>query len=340
MRVARLYSIDDIRIEEDPRPEPGPGEALVRTRVCGICTGDLMGWYMQRKAPLVFGHEPTGEVVALGDGVEAVREGDRVFAHHHAPCGRCRRCQRGDYVHCPTWRSTSLRPGGMAEYFIVPKENLCADTLVLPDEVDFEAGALIEPLACVVKSMRRAALSGDDTVVVVGLGIMGQLHVALAVHAGARVIAADLVPFRLERARQLGAAELVDVSSCDLAERVAELTDGAMANLVIVGPGSLPAMRSGIAAAGAGARVILFTASMPEDQLTISPFRLYFDEVSLIPSYSCGPDDTRAALELLRSGALATDKLVTHRFALTQISEAMKTAADVNQALKTLVVFD
>jgi len=299
-----------------------------------------VGWYMQRKAPLVFGHEPTGEVVALGDGVEAVREGDRVFAHHHAPCGRCRRCRRGDYVHCPTWRSTSLRPGGMAEYFIVPKENLCADTLVLPDEVDFEAGALIEPLACVVKSMRRAALNSDDTVVVVGLGIMGQLHVALAVHAGARVIAADLVPFRLERARQLGAAELVDVSSSDLAERVAELTDGAMANLVIVGPGSLPAMRSGIAAAGAGARVILFTASMLEDQLRISPFRLYFDEVSLIPSYSCGPDDTRAALELLRSAALPIDKLVTHRFALTQINEAMKTAADVNQALKTLVVFD
>lgn len=340
MRVARLYSIDDIRIEDDRRPEPGPGEALVRTRACGICTGDLMGWYMQRKAPLVFGHEPAGEVVAVGEGVETVGEGDRVFAHHHAPCGRCRLCRRGDYVHCPTWRSTSLRPGGMAEYFIVPKDNLTADTLVLPDEVDFEAGTLIEPMACVAKSIRRSGLSSGDTVVVIGVGIMGQLHVALAAHAGARVIAADMVPFRLERAHELGAAEVINVDQRDLVEGVAEFSDGAMADVVVVGPGSVQAMHSGIAVAGAGATVILFTASMPEDELALSPFRLYFDEVSLIPSYSCGPDDTRAALELLRAGAVPVDKLITHRFALEEVGEAMKTAADVDRALKTLVVFD
>ena len=150
MKAARLYSRDDIRIEEIDAPEPDEGEILVQTRACGICTGDIMGWYMERKAPLVFGHEPSGVVAAVGAGVEELNVGDRVFVHHHAPCGRCRHCRRGAYVHCKTWRSTGLRPGGMAEYFAVPAANVAADTLRLPDSVSFEAGSLIEPTACVV----------------------------------------------------------------------------------------------------------------------------------------------------------------------------------------------
>src|SRR6185369_951741 len=168
-------------------------------------TGDIMGWYMQRKAPLVFGHEPTGDVVRVGAGVATVREGDRVFAHHHAPCGTCRMCRRGEYVHCKTWRKTNLAPGGMSEYFVVPAPNVAADTLRLPDGLAYESGTLVEPLACVVKSLRRGGMRAGDTVVVIGAGIMGQLHVVLAACEGARVIVADRVPFRLSRARELGA---------------------------------------------------------------------------------------------------------------------------------------
>src|SRR3990167_8310065 len=104
MRVARLYSASDIRVEDMEVPVPGPGQALVRTRACGICTGDIMGWYLERRAPLVFGHEPAGDIVALGDGVEGYRLGERVFVPHHAPCGACRHCRRGEFVHCATWR--------------------------------------------------------------------------------------------------------------------------------------------------------------------------------------------------------------------------------------------
>ena len=340
MRVARLYTIDDIRIENDDVPEIGAGEALVRTRVCGICTGDIMGWYMERKAPLVFGHEPAGEVVSLGEGVEGIEPGDRVFAHHHAPCGTCRLCRRGHHVHCKTWRRTSLRPGGMSEYFVVPSENLATDTLKLPEDVSYEAGSLIEPAACVVKSLRRADIRKDDVVAVIGVGIMGQLHVAMAAAEGARVIAIDRVPFRLERAKEIGAAAAVNIDETELRQAISELTNGDMADVVIVGPGSVEAMQSGIDIAGAGARVVLFTTSLPAAELPLSPFKLYFDEISLIPSYSCGPDDTREALELIRNGTVPIDKLITHRFPLDQIDRAMEAAADVNQALKTLIVFD
>ncbi len=340
MRVARLYRLDDIRIEQDARPEIGPGEALVRTRVCGICTGDIMDWYMARKAPLVFGHEPTGEIVETGDGVENFRRGERVFVHHHAPCGRCRACRRGLSVHCPTWRATALRPGGMAEYFAVPADNLARDTLSLPPSVDFESGSLIEPAACVVKSLRRGGVREGDTVVVVGLGIMGQLHVVLAREIGARVIALDRVPFRLQRARRLGAELAIDVDRDDVAAAVSRATGGAMADVVIVGPGSIGAMEDGIALAGAGSRVVLFTTSKPEERLSVSPHRLYFDEVSLVPSYSCGPEDTRAALDAIARGVIRAEDLITHRFPLERVREAVDQAARADETLKTVVVFD
>ena len=156
MKVARLYDFLDVRIEEQPVPAIGPGEALVRARACGICSGDVVPWYIRKKAPLVFGHEPVGEIVEVGEGVSGFAPGDRVFVHHHAPCFRCRACARGEFVQCPTWKQSQIDPGGMAEFFRVPAGNLAGDTLRLPDHVSDADGALVEPLACVVKSLARA----------------------------------------------------------------------------------------------------------------------------------------------------------------------------------------
>lgn len=339
MRVARLYSASDIRVEDMDRPVPGPGQALVRTRACGICTGDIMGWYLERRAPLVFGHEPAGDIVALGDGVEGYELGERVFVHHHAPCGACRHCLRGEFVHCATWRRTNLTPGAMAEFFVVPAENLATDTLRLPADMSYAAGSLVEPAACAVKSLRRAQLRPGDTVLVVGLGIMGMLHVVLGKAAGLRVIGADLVEFRLNKALQLGAEAVIDVRRQTLAEGIVDVNDGAKADAVICGPGSIEAMESSIEAAGPGGRVVLFTTSKPDDVLPVRPYKIYFDEISLVPSYSCGPDDTRAAFDAIRGGVIREDQLITHRFDLEHITEAFAAAARVDEALKTIIEF-
>src|SRR5690349_19291422 len=127
MRAARYYAAGDIRIEAVPTPQPGPGEALVATAACGICTGEIVPWYIGRKAPLTPGHEPAGRIVALGPDTAGWQVGDRVFVHHHVPCGQCAACRRGAPVHCATWRSTKLVPGAMADYFLVPAPNLAAD---------------------------------------------------------------------------------------------------------------------------------------------------------------------------------------------------------------------
>jgi len=339
MRAARLEDTLEVRLAELDVPAVGPGEILVRTRVCGICTGDIMGWYMRRKAPLVFGHEPAGEVAAVAPDVEGFAPGDRVFVHHHAPCLACHLCARGEYVQCAAWRAGKLVPGGMAEYFAVPAGQVRADTLRLPDSMTFADAALVEPLACTVKSVRRAGLRGGERVVVIGLGIMGQLHVALARHHGAaQVIGLDRVPFRLERARTLGANAVVHVDEGDPVDAVGELTGGDMADAVIIGPGSLEAMELGLRLAGRGATVVFFTTSRPEDRLPIAPYDLYFREIRLVPSYSCGPDDTRAALDLIANGVVNRRDVVTHEFPLERVDEAYRTAA-LPSALKTLVTF-
>ncbi len=338
MQVARLYDFGDIRVEQSARPEVGPDDILVRARACGICSGDIMPWYIRRKAPLVLGHEPVGVVEEAGAAVRGFRPGERVFVHHHAPCFSCAACRRGEYVQCATWRATRITPGGMAEYFLVSAENQ-RDTLRLPDDVADIDGVLVEPAACVVKSIRRSGLKPGETILVIGLGIMGMMHVKLARHRGAGlVIGADLFETRASRAKVLGADIGLIVSGDDLAEQVRQITDGAMADVVIVGPGTARALTAGIAAAGKGATVVQFTATPPEEEMLVRPHDLYFNETRLIPSYSCGPDDTREALELVRRGVLSARELVTHRFPLARICEAYDQAQKPD-SLKVVVTF-
>jgi L-iditol 2-dehydrogenase len=297
-----------------------------------------MPWYIRRKAPLVLGHEPVGVVEETGAEVSDFRRGDRVFVHHHAPCFDCAACRRGEYVQCATWRATNITPGGMAEYFLVSAANQ-RDTLKLPDSMADADGVLVEPAACVVKSLRRSGLKRGESVLIIGLGIMGMMHVKLARHLGAgTVIGADLFERRANRARELGADFGLVVAGDDLVEQVRDATRGAMADVVIVGPGSSRAITTGIAAAGKGATVVQFTATPPDEDLLVKPHDLYFNETRLVPSYSCGPDDTREALELVRSGVISARELVTHQFPLAQINQAYE-QAQKPESLKVVVYF-
>lgn len=341
MKVAKLYSFDDVRIEEMPIPELGPHDALVKTKACGICSGDVMPWYIDKKAPLVLGHEPAGEIVEVGKKVTSFRSGDRVFTHHHAPCFACRHCKKGNYVQCRTWKTTKIIPGGISEYILVPQINLENDTLNLPDDLSYEDGTLIEPTACVVKAMKRVDVRRGDTVFIIGLGVMGQLNVILAKRYGAeRIIGADMVPFRLQKAEKFGADEVIDVSKDDLLDSLKKLTCGEMADVVIVGPNNVDAMKQGIAAVGAGGRVLFFTPARPGDSLAIDPNDLYFRDINIMTSYSCGPTDTADALEIIEEGIVKAEQLVTHRFPIEKTADAFRLTAEAKDSLKSVIVFE
>jgi L-iditol 2-dehydrogenase len=339
MKVARLYGFNDIRIEDEAVPGVGPGEALMKLRASGICSGDVTPWYINRKAPLVLGHEPAGEIVEVGSGVSSFRPGDRVFAHHHAPCMGCRHCLRGEHVQCETWRRTGLVPGGISEYILIPEANLKGDTLRLPDSLSFEDGTLIEPLGCVLKGLRRANVRAGDAALVIGLGAMGMLNVLALRQMGAgRVVGADMVPYRLGRALELGADEVVDVSKDGLASSMGELTGGEMADVVIVGPGSVSALAEGVSCAAPGGTVLMFTPVEPAETLTIAPNDMYFNDMTLTTSYSCGPGDTREALGLIEAGVVRAEQVVTHRFAIEETGRAYRLTAEARESLKCLIV--
>jgi len=340
MKVARLYDYLDVRLEDEPVPRPGPREALVRTRACGVCSGDVVAWYIRKKAPLVFGHEPVGEVVEVGAEVSHLRPGARVFVHHHVPCLRCSCCRRGEFVQCRAWRASRIIPGGMAEYFLVPEANLFTDTLTLPESVSYEDGVLVEPTACVVKSLNRAGRIADASVFIIGLGVMGQMHVLLAKHRGARlVIGADLVRARCAHASQLGADVVIDASTADIRAQVLAVTDGEGAEIVIVGPATVEAIEIGLACVANGGTLVQFMGTPPEARLQLSTNETYFREIRLIPSYSCGPAETREALRNITAGIVTARHIVTHRFPFTAAGDAYRVAAEDRSAIKTLVVF-
>jgi L-iditol 2-dehydrogenase len=341
VRAAVLYDVDDIRIEERPLPELRGGDLLVCTQASGICSGDLMPWYIRRKAPLVFGHEPAGIVAAVGDPAPRDREGkafaagDRVFAHHHAPCFACAACARGDYVQCATWRASALEPGGMAEFFRVPAENI-GDTLRLPDELPFIAAALVEPLGCVVKSLRRSRLQAGDVLYVIGLGIMGLLHVALARHRGARIFASDFLPARRELAQAMGATAFD--AAHDPARTLREKTDGRGADVVICGPGSPAALQHAIDAAAPGGTVLMFTPLEPGVSFALDQSAIYFRDLSLVSSYSCGPDDTAEALDALSGGFVRPSEVGVTSIRFEEVGAAYR-AMSAAEVVKPVACF-
>lgn len=334
----------DIAVCDVELPPLAPGELLVRITACGICSSEVMGWYADRKAPFVLGHEPVAVVeasaegaVPASNGAKPFEPGERVFVHHHAPCMSCRRCRRKDYVQCETWRNSRLRPGGMAQYAIVPAESVRADVLRIPDSLGDDLATMVEPLATVVKSVRRSNLRAGDRVLVIGLGIMGMLHVALARFRGAELImGADRVAARLDRAREHGAHLAFDVDGTPLHEQVLAATDGEGADVVIVGPGSVEAMRTAAQCVAPGGTIVLFTPTPATEYWPLPVHDLYFKDVNIVASYSAGPNDTREALTLLADG-LPLSGLVTHRFGLDSIAEAYRLVAAGKDALKVIV---
>ena len=337
MKAVRVDASGRVEVAEVPEPEIGPGEALMRTRVAGICGSDLLDWYVLRKAGSILGHEVAGEILAVGSGVREFRAGDRVVPHHHAPCLACAECAAGRFVHCSEWRASRLDPGGMAEIVRIPSGNLARDTRRIPDALTDEEGSFTEPLATVVKAFRRGRFASGQSVLCVGLGPAGQLAIRLALARGASVaVGADRVSSRLALARGSGAHDAIDVDSEGLVAGARRLAAGRGFDFVLVGPGKGEVVRQASECVAPGGTLLLFTMAPPGESFEAALHDLYFREVSVVPSYSCGPDDTREALDLLASRRVAVADLVSHRFPLDEAVSAFARARELEGAMKVV----
>ncbi len=338
MRVAMYYSNSDVRLQEMPVPEIGAGELLVRVIASGICGSDVMEWYREHKVPLVLGHEIAGEVVGVGEGVENFHEGDRVAVTHHVPCMTCHYCRSGHHTVCETLRTTSFDPGGFAEFVRIPAINVERGTFLLPDSVSYIQGSFMEPLACVLRGQKQARSFPGCSVLVVGSGISGLLHVMVARALGAgRIVATDVVDFRLEAARRLGAEETIKADE-DVSAAFRRMNDGRGADLVITCVGAAQAIEQSLQAVARMGTVLFFATTRPEFKLPLAVNEFFWRrETTLTSSYAGSPADCETALELIRAGRLPVEETVTHRLQLVDIGRGFELVANPGESIKVII---
>lgn len=338
MRVAMYYSNKDVRLEEMPVPEVGPGEVLIRVIASGICGSDVMEWYRIHKAPLVLGHEIAGEIVEAGEGVEQYKVGDRVSASHHVPCNTCHYCLSGHPTVCDTLRKTKFFPGGFSEYVLLPAINVDRGIYPLPDEVSFEEGSFVEPLACVLRGQRLAGLRPGKSVLVVGSGISGLLHIQLAQALGAgRIIATDVIDFRLDAAKRLGADYAINGMDYS-PELLRDMNYGRLADLVIVCTGALRAMEQALQSVERGGTVLFFAATDKGVTIPISVNDLLFrNEITLTSSYAGDRADHITAVELIRSMRVRVKEMITHRLGLAETGLGFQYVVEGKKSIKVII---
>jgi L-iditol 2-dehydrogenase len=332
------YSNNNIRIEEMPTPEPGPGELLVRIEASGICGSDVMEWYRLHKVPLVLGHELAGVVVAVGEGIEQYKKGDRVTVAHHVPCNTCHYCLSGHHTVCNTLRRTNIVPGGFAEYARIPAINVDRGMFLLPPEVSFEEATFVEPVACVLRAQRLARVQPGQCIFVIGSGIAGLLHVQVARALGAGcVVAADILDYRLKAAERFGADKTVPAGE-DVPAVVRQVNEGRLADLVIVCTGAASAITQAVQSVERGGTVLLFAPTDPGVIIPVSVNDLFWrNEVTLTTSYAGSPADHMMALKLIQAGRVRVREMITHRLPLAETALGFQLVSSGKDSLKVII---
>ncbi len=326
MKTAIYYNNNDIRIEERPVPEIKNGEILLKVRASGICGTDLMEWYRIKKAPRVLGHEVAGDIVESRSG--KFRVGQRVFVSHHVPCNECKYCLSGNHTACEMLHKGNYDPGGFSEFIRVPQINAENGTYILPDGVSYEEGAMIEPLACVVRAQRIIGVGEGQTVLLMGSWISGLMNIKIAKLKKARVYATDINEYRMDMAKRCGADEVHNANT--------ELD--IKADRIIMCTGAIPAFESAFRYIDRKGIIMLFAIPNKNIQIPVEDF--WRNEISIVSSYGAAPVDLEEALGLINDRKVDVLDMVTHRLKLEDIQMGFKIAGEAKDSLKVMLIAD
>lgn len=328
MKVAVYYNNRDVRIEDRPQPKIGAGEVLVKVRASGICGTDVMEWYRIKKAPRILGHEIAGDIVESNS--RKYKPGQRVFVSHHVPCyGRprpCKYCKDGNPTACETLHAGNYDPGGYSEFVRVPKINVDHGIYVLPKNVSYEEGTMIEPLACAIRGQKTIGVKKGQTVLILGCGISGLLNIRVAKLNGAKVIATDMEECRRAKAKECGADEVFNPK--DLPPLKAEK--------VILCTGALPAVKQAFQSLDRKGTLLLF--AIPDTDIQLPTVDLWRNEMTVTSSYGAAPDDLKNALGLIAKGKTPVKDMITCKLPLEQAQEGFRLVTDAKQILKVVLV--
>jgi len=333
MLAAVYRGVNDIRLETVPVPRIGSGELLLRVHTCGICGTDLKKIATgSHSAPRIFGHETSGEIAAIGNGVPDFKVGNRVVVFHHIPCGECYYCRHKTFAQCETYKkvgcTAAFEPagGGFAEYVRIMDWIVQGGTIPIPDDVSFEQACFVEPVNTCMKGIETLRLQSGETVLVIGQGPIGIVLARLAQKAGASVITSDLYRQRLTISKTYGLGSSIDASRADTVKTVRELTEGRGADAVILAVGGNGLIRSAMDAVRPGGRVLLFAQTV-RGETTIDPAAICVDEKTLLGSYSASIELQKDSVRFVMSREMDLQRLISHRFSLASSVEALNLAA-------------
>jgi L-iditol 2-dehydrogenase len=334
-----------VRVEEVPVPEVRPGEVLIKVAACGICGTDIKKiFHAYVPAPQILGHELAGTVVAVGPGVTKWRVGDRVMSFHHIPCGACFYCERRLFSQCAQYKTTGLtggftpNGGGFGEYVKAMPWVAERGIVALPDDVSFEEATFLEPINTIVKAVQKARIASGETVLIAGCGPIGLQLLMVAKLQGARIFTSDPMAVRRQKSISLGALESFDPTNGKLSEVVKTRTEGRGADAVLVAVAHPSVVVDALAAARPGGRVLLFAANDPVTKIEFPAAAVGIDEKEILGSYSAAVDIQQEAADLVLQKKLPVMEIVSHRYPLDKIQEALELAAHpTEESLKILI---
>jgi L-iditol 2-dehydrogenase len=337
MLVAIYHNNKDIRVEEAPKPEIGHDEILLKVMASGICGTDVVEWYRLPKAPRVLGHEATGIVVETGKNVKKYKVGDRVFASHHVPCNICEYCRKDSHTACETLHTTNYFPGGFSQFIRVPKINVETGVYKLDPDMSFEEGTFIEPLGCAVRGQRAVGINEGDTVLIIGSGMAGVLHIQLSKMNGAKkVFASDINPDRLELAKKFGATHIINAKD-DLPRELKKLNDGKLVDKVIVCTGAKKAALTALDCVDRGGTILFFAVPDPSVLIPIPITQFWRNEITIKTSYGAAPKDLEEALHILEKKRINVGDMITHRLDIRDAAEGFRLVAEAGKSLKVII---
>ncbi len=334
MKVVKWYNNRDIRIEEIPEPDVGPGEIKVEVLSCGICGSDICEWYRLPRAPLIPGHEIGGRIVETGEGVAGFKIGDKVFTAPKIPCMECYYCRKGHHPLCSEVQERL--PGGFAQYIVVPETIVKGGTYLLPENVTCDQSTFIEPLACVIRAQRLSGVEEGQTVMIIGCGMSGLLHVKSGIKKGCRVIAADISDYRLAMAKAAGA----DVMKADTVVNGCSRSlfpEAKKPDVIIVCTSAVPAIDLAFNSLDKGGTIVFFAVPEPGKDVVVPLNSLWMKETTLLTSYYCGPGDITEAIDKINGRTIEIDDMITHKLHMNQIEKGFSLVMAGERSMKIII---
>ena len=340
MKAAFVKKESTITVDDVEKPSLGPGDILVKMESCGICGSDVekvFGKYSQPSRKL--GHEPAGIISEVGSKVKDFKKDDRVFTHHHVPCYSCHFCNHGNETMCPKYYETNLSPCGLAEEYLVPEWNVShGGVLKISDSMSFDEAAMIEPLACCIRSWHKFPHKKGDSVAIFGVGPTGMMHVMLAKDKGfEKIFCLDVNDFRLEFAKKFQITQSINSNDSSRKEKILHETENRGVDVAIVATGNLKALDDAIELVRKGGAVMMFGVPSKGDTMNIDMSKIYSKEITLTTSYAASDYDTKEALELIKSSRADVKSLITHKYSILETQKAFDHAHDGSDAMKIII---